>query len=310
MMKKLFSVTAALLLLACLFSFSASAVTINVVSLDDTFDTLIYNGKLYRRFDDDEIDVGWVEDLPCQVDMTISQQLNIKRIELSQNEYGNVIFADVRYLDSTTVSVAFLRADCYSAYNDLVNGRCDTYHVDFYWPEGNTVDIAQDAVNTKNDVTLSARELEWAEHFYVSVQTPDGSLSIQTGLLITVNDEYYYADYDNNGLTWERFEDVLTDVAPLQASRITDQEAIAALDKGLGAYNRDMMLPFGDGAEVVTLIVCVLLFAVLPLVLFVLFLVLALRSGHPYRELCAAVCALAVAILLVFALTAFFLIAG
>lgn len=305
MMKKLLSLFTVCLLFICLFVTSASAKS--ALTFNDDFTALTFNEQTYERFNDSLVTAGYSDELDCHLALTPSQQAAVDDIDLYTNEECTIIWAEVTYPDGALLSLAFLREDCLTAYEQLENGTFDAYTVDFFWPEGNTVSLPRSAVPLET-VTLSSWQLTTCEAFDVAVQSSEPSLSFFCGSLLVIGDEFYYADYAENHLDYWEFQ-APEDHAPLTAHPVTDPDAVQNLRAGWTSYNNDFLL-FGDGAEVLTLIVCVLLFAVLPLVLFVVFLVLALRSGHPYRELCAAVCALAVAILLVFALTAFFLIAG
>lgn len=299
-MKKIISVIIAVILSSFCLGFTAFAENSSVVISDD-YQKLYLNGASYSRFDASKLEIEY-NTINTYIELSEAQQETVKEVALLANEHKNIISADIFFNDGATLTVDFLRDDYLDEYNKIVNNQSEEYIIDFDWPEGNTVKAQRTAL-FGNRITLYGDELEFCDYYFVSTQNDDGSLTAVTGSLIIVGDEYYYVDHEeNNVIIWDSFyPNALTE---LSAWEITDADLIESFKEAEEKYySEDLGFLYDDTlTESVSAIFLVCLFAIVPFIILILFLILAIRAKGFYKKLFSNICILSAAELIVFAI--------
>lgn len=296
-MKKIISVIIAVILSSFCLGFTAFAENSSVIISDD-YQKLYLNGASYSRFDDSMLQTEYDLVNNKYVELSEAQQETVKEVTLLANEHKNIISAEIFFNDGATLTVDFLRDDYLDEYNKIVNNQSQEYIIDFDWPEGNTVKAQRTAL-FGNRITLYGDDLEFYDYHYVTAQCNDGTLTAVTGTLIIVDDRYYYVD-GNNVIAWDSFN-TLTE---LSAWEITDADLIESLKEAEEKYySEDLGFLYDDTlTESVSAIFLVCLFAIVPFIILILFLILAIRAKGFYKKLFSNICILSAAELIVFAI--------
>lgn len=299
-MKKLIAtILFAILLFSCL---GLTAFAETPVTISDDYQTITMDGKSYTRIDASNLDVEYYEQLYKQVELSAAQQEQIKNVHIEGNENLILLYAEITFTDGATLSIDFLQTDYLETYQNFLNGQVEDYTIDFGWPEGNTVD-AKNFDLWVNDTTLKQEDLEYCDYYYVSAQSSDGKLSATTGALIVIDSSYYYVDFkeigvnDYNDFYPQAFETLL-------AHKISNEKLISKLEDAETTYYAD---EFGflfndDLSETIASVFLIFIFAVIPFILLVLFLILAIRSKTIYKKLFRTIYILSGSVLAVFAI--------
>ena len=307
-MKKLISVIiTAMLLFSCLgltvFAATSSA------TISDDYQKLTLDGNTYSRFNTSTMEVEYFS-YDTSVKLSANQQETIKEIILQANEDVTIIYADIYFKDGAVLSVGFLRDDYLGMYNDIATGESNEYTIDFEYPEGNTI-LVKKAALYGDSVTLGTEELEWCDYFPVVVASSDGNLTAYKGALITIDDDCYYVDFEEAHIeSWYDFNPY--DYAELPAYEISDAELIASIQEGEDAYYSDDFGFLLDDSftEAVSAVFLIFVFAIIPFAIFVVFLILAIRSKTVYKKMFRLIYILSAAELAVFAIVTTFVLMG
>lgn len=298
-MKKFrYLIVAALLLFSCLglTAFAADS----SVTISDDYQKLYMNGNSYSRFNVSRVETYYDLVVDTPVELSATQQELIASVELQTNAQENVVHADIYFNDGAVLSVGFLQDDYLEAYNEFISSEDGIYVIDFEWPAGNTVD-ATTADLLGNETTLDRTVLEWCSHYPVIIRSADGSLELYKGALIVFEDKYYYSDFDEIGVTdWYDFNPYSYDY--LAAHEITNASLLADIQEAENEFYADDLgfLYNDDLTEVISTIFLVFVFAVIPLAILIVFLILAIRSKTIYRKLFSGICIFSGAELIVF----------
>lgn len=307
-MKKIISILiTAMLLFSCLgltvFAETSSA------TISDDYQKLTLDGNTYSRFNTSAMEVEYFS-YDTSVELSTNQQDTIKEIILQANEEVTIIYADIYFKDGAVLSVGFLRDDYLGMYNDIATGENNEYTIDFEYPEGNKI-LVEKATLYGDSVSLGAEELEWCDYFPVVVESSDGSLTAYRGALITIDGDCYYVDFEEAHVeSWYDFNPY--DYAELPAHEISDEELIASIQVAEDAYYSDDFGFLLDDSftEAVSAVFLIFVFAIIPFALFVVFLILAIRSKTIYKKMFRVIYLLSGAELVLFAIITSFVMMG
>ena len=153
--------------------------------------------------------------------------------------------------------------------------------------------------------------MEWCDYFPVVVASSDGNLTAYKGALITIDDDCYYVDFEEAHIeSWYDFNPY--DYAELPAYEISDTELIASIQEGEDAYYSDDFGFLLDDSftEAVSAVFLIFVFAIIPFAIFVVFLILAIRSKTVYKKMFRLIYILSAAELAVFAIVTTFVLMG
>ena len=299
-MKKLkYLILTVILLFSCL-GFTAFAEG-SAATISDDYQTLCIDGNTYSRFNASMIDADYYV-VDVSVELTALQQETIDKIEFSMTEDSIVAYADIYFKDGGNLYAGFLRDDYLKMYNELSTSENGEYIIDFQYPEDNIVPVEKSKL-FGNPVVLTYEDLEWCDYYSVVMRSEDENLSVYKGSIIFIDDDGYYVDYEEVGVkSWYEFDPY--EYEELPAYEISDEELIASLREGESAYYADDFGFFYDDnfTETLSAVFLIFVFAIVPFVILVVFLVLAIRSKTVYRKMFAAISILSGAELVIFAI--------
>lgn len=303
-MKKIIALILSVLLVFCCLSFSVSADN-SSITISDDYSDIYLNGKRYTRFNASAIQYELTETISDNITLSTTQEILISDIYLAKDANGVIVHAKFSHYDGSTLTADYLNSDYIEIYNDIMTSDKGTYVIDFEYPEGNTVNVDKSALKGEY-INLFPDEIYISDYFEVTAQNSDGTIVIIKGCLIVSDDEYYYIDYEEAGITnIDEFYPYVYSSA-LLAHKITDTDLIAGLDKAMEEYYSDDLgfLLDDSFSESVSSVFLVFVFAVIPFAVLVLFLILAIRSKTVYKKLFGIICVLSAAELAVFTILA------
>ena len=304
MKKYLICIITSILLFSCLGMTAFADETAPTIS--DDYQTIYLNGETYSRFNASMIEADYYS-YDISPELTEAQQENITSISIATNESASLLSVDIDFKDGSTLSVNFMRDDYLKNYEELIKNQNTPYTIDFEWPEGNQVTGAK-SLFTANSVILDESDLYWSDYYPVLMNIIGDDTSMHVGSLLLIDDRYYYVDYEEIGVTrWYSF--IPSEYTELSAYEITDSDLVEKIIAGEEAYYED---DFGflyddELTSTISKVFLIIVFAVIPAIILVLFLILAIRAKTIYRKLFAAICCISGVELVIFAIVAMML---
>lgn len=304
MKKYLICIITSLLLFSCLgmtaFADDSS------LTISDDYQTVYLNGESYSRFNASMINTEY-EFYYVSPKLTDIQQEQVAEVSLMINQSHSLLYLDIDYKDGSNLTAHFMRDDYCDAYDKLVNNQNTPYIIDFEWPEGNRV-TGSKALFTENPVILGSSELNKSSHYFVLMNILEGDIDICMGALLIIGDNYYYVDYEEIGVT-RLYGFNAYEYTDLPAYKITDADLVADIAAGEEAFYNDNFGFFYDDelTSTISKVFLIIVFAVIPAIILVLFLILAIRAKTIYRKLFAAICCISGVELVIFAIVAMML---
>ncbi|MBE6576264.1 MAG: hypothetical protein E7654_08345 [Ruminococcaceae bacterium] len=310
-MKKILSLCLAALL-ACLFLLPAAAEEVTVtgepaepgegmrIILDKTYTHLYYDDAVYSRADISRLSL--IKESRKGADVGFEEYNGVEGISLWATRNNTVFWIDVSFTDGSNITATFLRDSARTAYERLLRGEPDKAVVDFNYPIGNEVNIKPAVLRGES---VSLEEMPAASNcFYIRGTVGDGDLQMKMGFVAYLDGEFYYVSFDEVGD--DNLYDILWGENPLPAYRITDAETCAALLDAWDAYLGDEMgFVYDDSLTgLMGTFTLIVFFCAIPLALFVVFLVLAIRSRGVYRKIHTAICTCSGVTLAIFCIVA------
>lgn len=310
MMKKIMT-----FLLVAILSFSlglTSLATDNVVTFSEDFLKLYCNGYVYSRVDASKIEYNYdnvVAEIEGYTDadgvviyndkmqyniyehmLSDTQSEIVESVELSSNSQGTIIDAIIYYYDGASLSVTYLRDDYIEEYKKVTQGKCENYLVDFFYPEGNTINLDREVL-TEGPKTEVTNDMS----FTVYAAASDNSFRASVGEIISHNDRYYFLDYSEIGAESESdfYENYNIDSLPVY--EITDETAVAMLTSAEeNFYDDDFGFLYDDELSTgISKVFFTIVFGGIPAAATIVSLIFAIKSKKLYKKLCFATSALA-----------------
>lgn len=288
-----------LLLSSCIF-ITASADGL-VVSFSEDYDQLYYKGYRYSQFNDKWLEV---EDSNYLKNIELaSREQNEINLNLRANPQETVLYADIEFIDSgLSLSAAFIREDLLAEYNNIITGNgneyriCDWYDYDDYISADKSSLLGEKVILYGNDF------FDYYYNFTVYTPSRDGSFMVIPGEILVLDGANYYVDYNEVGAA-SPHEFYPEEENAFIAYKITDETLCAQIEKMYEDKYSDLEF-FNDDSftEKIALIFCVIIFAILPFVIFVLSFIFAIRSRTVYKKFFFTISVLSVSELIVFAI--------
>lgn len=244
------------------------------------------------------------------VDLNTLSEENIKNITIQTNTAKNMYLVGIDFNDGSCLIIHFLQDSYLEDYNNVVNRNADKYLIDFLYPSDNIVITNQEALAGEK-LTLNKKELANVYEFsYVDKANKDLSISTRSGVVFILDKNHYYLDYKEAGIEdtafsfcdWE-----LTNISEeVPVHKITDEKLIADIKLALEKYYEDDFGLFYDktASEIITAVFLIFIFAVIPAVTFVIFLIKAIRGKGIYKKLYITSATLCIAEIIVFIILA------
>ena len=335
-MKKLLSITIAFILIFSCFAVTAFAGRFNIVigsdfdpfsaeepigTFSENYEEFYINGVPHSRVNTNALNVELNYNLlvsdehnssyyaggTIYIDFTEEQKQKVKEVKIEHNGACTIFSVTIDYNDGATLTATYLSNDFYDEYNDVINGNVDTYIVDFMYPSGNYVETTKEKLMGE-PVTLTRNQLsDWGKFDSCDVvaKSDDGSISMVIGAVIMLDDDYYYLNFketgtDENDVEWSGSIGAL---AGLPFYKVTDEELVKFFDDAMtDFYEDDYGILYDDSAtESISIGFFVFVFAIIPFVILVFFLVKAIKGKGVYKKIYFTVVAVCLAELIVFA---------
>lgn len=338
-MKKYISVFIMLIALSFALCVPASASTEKVVTLSEDYKELYFLGSTYVRVDTSMLDFmdyeqyiidsyeenvdneEYVEESIAGVysytasinydnfytiKLTDKQHEEVKMVEVyNSNHDETLFFITIYFYDGSELNIDFIREDLVDEYNKLINGETDNYTIDFVWPDDNKISVDNEKFYIGNKTKIDAWEYDG--EYYVYADSSIDSFNAEIGLIFSKDKTYYLYSFIDSDIKstdefWE-FGDTEIEVIEL-----TDKELIEKIKIGEEKYLEDDYgyLYNDELTEAVSKIFFVLVFALVPAVVFVASLILAIKSKKAlYKKLLFATCGISVAVIVTFIYIAF-----
>lgn len=281
-----------LLILALLLSVSVSAVSADelksatqevteYIYLSPDLMTVTREKQTYVRFNDDQLSgyFKWTDD---QLVLPDELEDQIKSWAVSSFD-GIAYLVELEYYDGVSMQISYIRQDLQEKYQYLLT--CKTVTVDFREPEDNVLELTLDYEKMEEDVFF---EDDISGMITFDVTTEGDGMKVERGQIIEKNDQFYYFDYAENKTTY------IYDLKTAKVWHITDQAMYDQCKQASDAYF-DEGLGFMEEEEFslnFTVAFLAVMFGAMPVIILVLFLVLAIRAKKPvYRNMFWNLCA-------------------
>ncbi len=270
------------------------------IILDKTYTHLYYDDAVYSRADISRLSL--IKESRKGADVGFEEYNGVEGISLWATRKNTVFWIDVSFTDGSNITATFLRDSARADYERLLRGEADEAVVDFNYPIVNEVNIKP--ANLRGEAVSLEKMSHSYDCFYVRGTVGDGDLKMKMGFVAYLDGEFYYVSFDEVGN--DNLYGILASESPLPAYRITDAETCAALFDARDAYLGDEMgfVYDDDLTALMGTFTLIVFFCAIPLALFVVFLVLAIRSRGVYRKIHTAICTCSGATLAIFCIVA------
>lgn len=289
-------------------------------SFSDRYENFYADGEQYTRINakivEMDLDYYWiVEDkynddyylgTSIYIELSNQQKQEIKTVNLKSNKDRTIVEATLTYYDDAEMQIVYLKDDYLNEYNNIVSGNTDTLTVDFSYPYDNKV-VAQRNQLVGETVTFTRNQLaKWNIDFDVIAQNSDGSISVVAGKILVINEEFYYINFNETGLTENDLYNHIGEFANKPVHKIADADLIEELNNAMvDYYEDDYGVLYDDNAtESISIVFFVFVFAVIPLAILVFFLIKVIKGKGIYKKLYFAVVAICLAEIVVFSILA------
>lgn len=316
----------------CIPSFAANK---RVVTLSDDYKYMYYDGSTYTRADtsmlsfttldtymtssEEVYESDEVKEIPVNtvtefvdygsyytVKLTDTQREEAKAVEITNSSYDeSLFFVTVYFKDGSELYIDFLRDDLIDEYNKVINGNTDEYYIDFLWPEGNIISINKEKLTIGKKLKINAWDYE--DDYEVYTYSSTGSFDAEIGLILKNDNSYYFYSFIDSDVKsanefWELGDE------RIEVIELTDDELHNKIKIGEEKRQEDNFgyLYNDELKEAVAKIFFVLVFAVIPAVVFISSLILAVKSKKLlYKKLLFATCGISIAEIITFIYIAF-----
>lgn len=264
-------------------------------TLSEDYQTLTKGDTTYTRVNTAVIEVEYYQDDYTPVGMSQAQKEMIQSVSLQHSDNELIVIADIVFKDGATMSISYLQTDYLEEYKAAVEGHAEEYVIDFEYPQNNQVFASQFDMKV-NDSALSHEQVSRAEYYDIYVESEDQELTVNVGYLLVIDEEYFFVPFAENEIS-NYGELIVKD--EVKAHQITNEDLVAKLsDAETTAYVQGAGLLFDDDLnEKIAKVFLIIVFGVIPFIIFVPFLILAIRSKTFYKKLFWTICILSVSIM-------------
>lgn len=313
MKKKILSLIIAIVLILPCFTMSVFATSASDMPSPDAefkftlsadYQTLTYNGTTYVRFDSSSTDWDYFKDHKDN-NCDYIDNVDFIRYKISINK--SIVEADVNYFDGSEFICSFIKEDLLPEHQNMVESS-SKYIVNFTYPYYTKVPISANQLSSETK-SISRNELFSEYSYFVNVYSSDESFTVQKGRLVLIDNEYYYVDYKLNNITFSNEYD--TKVSSYKGYKVVDSNLIAQFDEESG-NNQPDIFDFSFIGDLFTgfgTLLLIVIFALLPLAILVLFIILSIRAKTPtYKKLFRTIYIISASELLTFIISVILLI--
>lgn len=279
-MKKIIVIFMTAVLLSFCLSLSAMAAGTEF-SLSEDWQTITYNGTAYRRADLSAVSVFFYAELDKQLELLPEQQTQLRDYSFSIDQSKNIIEAEFRFRDGSTLYCGYVSEDLYPALQTAQASHDIPCYIEFYW-EDTAKAKAVESRFMGTTTTLSSWQLQSADTYPVYVDHNLGLFQIIKGTLLSVNGRFYYVNHAEVGIYTAYTLDIY-EYDTLSCYEITDEALLREIGKSFGSY---YSLANGSGSilGIFTVAFWVFIFGILPGAILVLAIVCFCRGKGNYRK--------------------------
>ena len=275
-----------------------SAVSTPVMTFSEDFQIMYYDGYEYYQKDLRMVETAYSDAYVFYGLSNADYELTNTQKELVDNIYVDMFstFSDIAttveitYKNGTYLTISYLREDYVDDYEKFLNGDFSEIEINFRWPEGNVTKTNKNLLMTSKTKEISTEDFWFnSMDFAVCATTDDGALSYEIGQIVEVTGNYYYLDYNENNVTiyndFMEEKDTQNDTVILR--EITDEALIAEIDTAMEAfYEDDYGYLYNDElANAISYFFLILLFGVVPGIVFLVTFIFAFIKKGKYRKL-------------------------
>lgn len=250
-------------------------------------------------------DCAYTENLFVEFKLTNEQKKTIYKIDCFRSN-DSYIEISVNFNDGSSLSgLTYINEKYIDEYHFLFENGSDTYLIDFMYPDNNFVftskkNLLDDKLKTKIDIEYINETNE------VYIENSDKSFRINVGLLITIEDKYYFYEYDKNNPDSYLYDFLEQDIKEITLYEVTDDKLLEDLKIAEQKYlDDDFGFLFDDElAETVSKIFFTIIFAVIPFGIFIASVILGIRSKKRiYKKIFATISVLTLTEVITFIVT-------
>ena len=222
-----------------------------------------------------------------EAELSDKQKESVFEVLLDCNDSETMFSATICYRDGSKLTRTYLYDGYRDIYDKLIAGNVSTYTVDFFYPYGNEAKVNKDALFGEQ-IILDSKALHRCDFYYVYAESVTADIGIHTGVLLIDKDNYYYADFDEIG--FDKANTVNFDLYKfdsMEVHKITDTDALKVVRSAEEDYYDDDLgfLYNSHFTETITLIFLFIVFVAVPLAIFIIALIFAIRNKGLYKKL-------------------------
>lgn len=326
-MKKIIALFITLILLFSLTCFTVSAKKVpdyaitsdeeyaDLGSLDDItfandFKTLYCGENIYYSFQGETVTANSYYEIKNGVFYSPEQKEDIWDSSFTATKNGSIIEAHFEFKEGYSMDISYLNDKYREEYNKILGDEFENYAIDFSSSSENFVETDKEKLEGEKTTLKNINELLYNNDYAVINKVTDGSFYVAKGQLLDYDGEYYYIDYSLNGIPQNDYFYAADYNKPIMAYRITDLELLQQISDAEEIYfGEDFGFFFDEEfTKKVSAVFLIIVFGMLPLGVFILFLILSLRAKRAYKKLFTTIYIIAAAELSVFTTIALMLI--
>lgn len=279
------------------------------VTLEDELNGLFVNGEYYTLFNANNIETDGFDEFQYALSMSDELKERTQDVELYITPDLSVVSTTYNFTDGTSLSAKYLKHSLVREFDRLVSDNWEFGEIEFQYPYDNQLPVNQEKLFGRQ-INLFTKEIGDKNYheFRVYAISEKSGLRAEKGMLITSEDKYYYIDYAKAELgNIEYFN--IADYAEILAFEITDENLCDKIEECIDEFYDDDygFLDDDNFTESVSNVLLTIVFLILPLAIFVLFLILAIRSKGYYKKLFRIIYISAVLVVIMFIVLAIIL---
>ena len=194
-MKKVLSLIIAILLIVPCFMLNTSAAEICDIALGADYSYLVHNGEKYKRFDATLTE--WTVDGSYKGVTYDIDTLKYVDYDLSTNDI--IITANIYLTDGSNIQSTYINENYYVEHNNLLMYYNSNYTVDFEHFEGDKIEAECQKFSGEKTTLTNKTNLIYGV-FDVNAYSLDGSFYVKKGVLLHIDEDYYFVDYTEAGV--------------------------------------------------------------------------------------------------------------
>lgn len=289
-MKKIYAALLSLLLIAFCFVCPASAST-SFITFSEDFQSLSFGDDTYVACDLSYLLYDVSEDISEQyIVLSDTQKEKVKNVNVTANPDYSILYANITYRNGSSLSVDFLRNDCFEKLN-YVDHDTQYYNVDFSYTGDNVITFHRASLMGEY-VTVTEDELYSCDYYDIT-SSCEYDFDLFWGYLLLCDENYYYLDADDViAASGSISEFSPYDFKYVKAFKISDEELINQIDNAMYGeiLSTDMSDLFEENfGQSLSNGFLVIAFGILPFAAMIAAFIVAMRAKSAYKKLFSAI---------------------